>query len=291
MFKPGPQKKTNVFNFLKDPNLSKPDASVHNLSEVDLNFFATPSLTNSEKFVVEQKFITIFGDLKHSTHADSEKPVSEKKVFEAEFLLDELWKRLDQKEIEPSKIETIDSAKDEPDLEMFNFLNNRSRINSEKPGTKYSGGRLLLSEVWKLLDKKRLGSIDSSEAREQAKRSLVEPRFTGCPLNPPTDDDNVYFLAHEIVIHNRPDDCWVIVCRKVFDITELIQSHLDEVRTVDALLAFAGKDISHWFDTKGDLKYCIDSETGVSVPYCPHGSIFIETILTPDFIPWWKSSK
>lgn len=39
------------------------------------------------------------------------------------------------------------------------------------------------------------------------------------------------------------------------------------------LIAYAGKDISHWFNPSGDLRDRIDPVTGARQPVLPHGAM------------------
>ena len=104
------------------------------------------------------------------------------------------------------------------------------------------------------------------------------------------------YAPFEVVIHNSPSDCWVSFLGKVFDITPIIKQYEDQ-SCIKPLVAMAGKDISHWFDDKtGDIQQYIHPETGVKVPYCPHGplpDIPVEVPATSwmpllDRSPWWK---
>lgn len=57
---------------------------------------------------------------------------------------------------------------------------------------------------------------------------------------------------NEVVLHNKPDDCWVIIFGVVRDLTPLIQEYKKKrkCRLIKPILAHAGKDISHWFNEK-----------------------------------------
>ncbi|XP_076250890.1 cytochrome b5 domain-containing protein 1 [Rhynchophorus ferrugineus] len=106
------------------------------------------------------------------------------------------------------------------------------------------------------------------------------------------------FAPFEVVIHNTPSNCWVSFLGKVFDISELIKQY-DGQRCIKPLLAMAGKDIGHWFDPKtGDIQHYIHPETGVRVPYCPHGPLPDVSFIVPatswrplEKLPWWKDEK
>lgn len=107
-----------------------------------------------------------------------------------------------------------------------------------------------------------------------------------------------YYLPAEVVVHNKPNDCWVSYLGGVYDLTELCEAWKDtaEVKTV---IAHAGKDISHWFDHRAnDIRHFVDPSSGASVPYCPHGPIpdvdsgGSARIRRPfDRCPWWLDDK
>lgn len=62
-----------------------------------------------------------------------------------------------------------------------------------------------------------------------------------------------FFTPSEVVIHNSVNDCWVIILGVVRDLTPLIQEHIESPE-IKPIIAFAGKDISDWFDPKtGDV--------------------------------------
>lgn len=91
-----------------------------------------------------------------------------------------------------------------------------------------------------------------------------------------------YLTKNEIVVHNKPDDCWVSFLGIVRDLTPLVEEYSEMVLPI---LAFAGKDISDWFDERtGDIKHHVDPITGVRVPYLPHG-------LIPHVLPQVPTSK
>ncbi|KAF5298195.1 hypothetical protein FQA39_LY02619 [Lamprigera yunnana] len=104
-----------------------------------------------------------------------------------------------------------------------------------------------------------------------------------------------HFIApFEVVIHNKPNDCWVSILGKVLNITPLIVEFKDS-NSIRPLIAYAGKDISHWFDRRTrEINHRVHPVTGVLVPYCPHGSIphinpeVPNTQWKPIHVPWWE---
>lgn len=107
-----------------------------------------------------------------------------------------------------------------------------------------------------------------------------------------------HFGPFEVVVHNTPDDCWVSLLGKVLNITPLIKKYEND-QCIKPLLAMAGKDISHWFDEKtGDIMHYIHPETGIRVPYCPHGRLPDVQVYVPssewrplDHVPWWQDGQ
>jgi cytochrome b involved in lipid metabolism len=69
-----------------------------------------------------------------------------------------------------------------------------------------------------------------------------------------------YYTPNEVALHNTPSDLWVSFLGKVYDLTELIlQNKGNEL--IAPIMAVAGQDISHWFDSRtGDVKTHVDAE-------------------------------
>ncbi|RZC38158.1 cytochrome b5 domain-containing protein 1-like, partial [Asbolus verrucosus] len=106
------------------------------------------------------------------------------------------------------------------------------------------------------------------------------------------------YAPFEVIIHNTSNDCWVSFLGKVFNLTALIKRHRDD-DCIKSILAFAGKDISHWFDERtGEIQHFIHPVTGVEVPYCPHGRLPDVSYEVPSVLwrplegnPWWKNDN
>ncbi|KAH8393753.1 hypothetical protein KR200_010850 [Drosophila serrata] len=72
-----------------------------------------------------------------------------------------------------------------------------------------------------------------------------------------------YYLRDEVVSHNQKDDCWVIIHSNVFNLTPMLRDRLDHWnRNLDYLLAFAGKDLTHFFHENGEPRTEISPSTG-----------------------------
>ena len=105
-----------------------------------------------------------------------------------------------------------------------------------------------------------------------------------------------YFTLEEIAVHNTPEDCWVSIFDKVYNISELIHENRGTLAT--PLIEAAGTSISHWFNEKtGDIKTFIDPVRNIEMPYTPHGRFIhvppsdpIDKVETVS-LPWWKDTK
>uniref|UniRef100_A0A1I8N4C5 Cytochrome b5 domain-containing protein 1 n=1 Tax=Musca domestica TaxID=7370 RepID=A0A1I8N4C5_MUSDO len=57
-----------------------------------------------------------------------------------------------------------------------------------------------------------------------------------------------YFLYDEVCVHNKKDDFWIVIHGNVFDLTPMLRDRQDSWnKNLDLLLAFGGKDLSHFF--------------------------------------------
>ncbi|GBN96608.1 Cytochrome b5 domain-containing protein 1 [Araneus ventricosus] len=77
-----------------------------------------------------------------------------------------------------------------------------------------------------------------------------------------------YFTRREVSLHNQEDNLWVILFQKVLDLSPLCQKSAGQER-IFALLAFGGKDISHLFDTDGQVKCHVNPETNKIDAFSP----------------------
>ncbi|EDV99126.1 cytochrome b5 domain-containing protein 1 [Drosophila grimshawi] len=72
-----------------------------------------------------------------------------------------------------------------------------------------------------------------------------------------------YYLMDEICIHNKKEDCWIVIYRNVFDLTPMIKDRLDHWNcSMDYLVAHAGKDLTHLFHENGEPRTEISLSTG-----------------------------
>mmetsp|Transcript_41562 Transcript_41562/g.131015 ORF Transcript_41562/g.131015 Transcript_41562/m.131015 type:complete len:109 (-) Transcript_41562:339-665(-) len=84
------------------------------------------------------------------------------------------------------------------------------------------------------------------------------------------DLTRTYFTPNEVASHNSSqNDCWVSFLGRVYNLTDLILENKGAL--IQPIADAAGKDISHWFDPKGDVKRHINMETGIEEYYTPMG--------------------
>ncbi len=71
-----------------------------------------------------------------------------------------------------------------------------------------------------------------------------------------------YFTASEVAVHNIPSDCWVSFLGVVYNLTSLCEKYAGDI-LLKPIVAYAGKDISHWFDLQtkdvSDIYYIYNS--------------------------------
>uniref|UniRef100_A0A8D0HAR4 Cytochrome b5 domain-containing protein 1 n=1 Tax=Sphenodon punctatus TaxID=8508 RepID=A0A8D0HAR4_SPHPU len=58
-----------------------------------------------------------------------------------------------------------------------------------------------------------------------------------------------YYTPQEVSLHNRPWDLWVSYLGRVYDLSPLAKAHRGDL-LMKPILEAAGKDISHWFNSK-----------------------------------------
>jgi len=140
-------------------------------------------------------------------------------------------------------------------------------------------------------DKQRVTPINDLVAKFQANKDGAKPRW---------------YTSDEIATHNFRNDCWVVIFRRIFDITALIKQNAENPNTallIRPLLRFAGQDISDWFDSyTNDVKTHIEPVSNLRCEYLPFGR-FIDVAppaqavtnwsfdVFHDDMPWWRNSK
>eukprot|EP01006_Ploeotia_vitrea_P049528 TRINITY_DN67355_c2_g1_i12.p1 TRINITY_DN67355_c2_g1~~TRINITY_DN67355_c2_g1_i12.p1 ORF type:complete len:219 (+),score=19.47 TRINITY_DN67355_c2_g1_i12:77-733(+) len=111
------------------------------------------------------------------------------------------------------------------------------------------------------------------------------------------DSRTRYFTPNEVGIHNTEDDCWVSALGKVLNLSPLIEKYRGHL--TNPIVRAAGTDISHWFDADtGDIKKCIDPQTGLQRYLTPYGRFVhvppseVTTDLDNDYeLPWWADEN
>lgn len=105
-----------------------------------------------------------------------------------------------------------------------------------------------------------------------------------------------YFTQEELAVHNNPENCWVTIFDKVYDISSLIMDNRGPLS--NPLVEAGGTSISHWFDEKtGDLKTYIDPVRNIEMYYTPRGRFIHvpppEPVDRTEIValPWWKDNK
>ncbi|KAJ0180789.1 hypothetical protein K1T71_004193 [Dendrolimus kikuchii] len=136
-----------------------------------------------------------------------------------------------------------------------------------------------------------------------------------------------WYTPAEVAIHNTPSDCWVILNGKVLNMTSWLEQqfrlckctktcscaiknwycadncveycncfkrgflYCDAKRLAMTIVAYAGKDISHWFKGEEWVQH-VHPTVGSRIPYQVHGSgpdraVVPSTRWRPIEKPWW----
>eukprot|EP00760_Papus_ankaliazontas_P006581 PhM_4_TR13097/c0_g1_i1/m.5694 len=114
---------------------------------------------------------------------------------------------------------------------------------------------------------------------------------------PPKTNLKRFFTPSEVAQHCSEDDAWVSVLGRVLDLSELIKQYQGTLAV--PIVRAAGTDISHWFDpSTGDVRRCVDPNTGLMTYYQPNGRFVHVPTLQPDTtidhsyeLPWWSDPK
>lgn len=107
-----------------------------------------------------------------------------------------------------------------------------------------------------------------------------------------------YYTPYDVSLHFKSGDLWVTIFGEVFDLTHLVQQNFTS-SLCQPLIDFAGKDISHFFNSKTKEPLTkIDTNTGKKVYHCPHGRYLHIPSGTPHSdpepkaeVPWWRDRK
>ena len=63
----------------------------------------------------------------------------------------------------------------------------------------------------------------------------------------PTATASATISAQEVAMHNSPDDCWIIVSNKVYDVSSYVKLHPGGA---SAIMPYCGEEATHAFETK-----------------------------------------
>jgi len=63
----------------------------------------------------------------------------------------------------------------------------------------------------------------------------------------PTVTGSTTISAQEVAMHNSPDDCWIIISNKVYDVSSYIKLHPGGS---DTIMPYCGEEATHAFETK-----------------------------------------
>jgi len=104
--------------------------------------------------------------------------------------------------------------------------------------------------------------------------------------------DNPRWLTRKMIEgHNSADSCWVVVYRKVFDLTELVNDHSQEASFITPIIRNAGKDVSHWFHPRTLDVLTKKTEDGSGLEFYLPDGLFVHCTEKEDsnIIPWWRN--
>ncbi|EGC30497.1 hypothetical protein DICPUDRAFT_83574 [Dictyostelium purpureum] len=60
----------------------------------------------------------------------------------------------------------------------------------------------------------------------------------------PADGSKVYYTPEEVSVHDKEDDLWLIINKKVYDVTDYVDKHMGGL----AIMRNAGKDSTEGFN-------------------------------------------
>ncbi|XP_013107657.2 cytochrome b5 domain-containing protein 1 [Stomoxys calcitrans] len=73
-----------------------------------------------------------------------------------------------------------------------------------------------------------------------------------------------YYRYDEVCLHNKKEDFWVVIHGNVFDLTPMLRDRQETWnKNLDYLLAFGGKDLSHFFHLNHTPKTEVSGSSGI----------------------------
>ena len=89
----------------------------------------------------------------------------------------------------------------------------------------------------------------SPTAAQTPGQPMVTASATAAARTPgqPTATGSTMISAQEVAMHNSPDDCWIIISNKVYDVSSYIKLHPGGS---DTITPYCGEEATHAFETK-----------------------------------------
>ncbi len=93
--------------------------------------------------------------------------------------------------------------------------------------------------------------------KQQKESNLSETTPSIAPANPPANSEQPTtstvpsqktFTQSEVALHNKPNDCWLIISNNVYDVGRFLDLHPGGF---DLIIPFCGKDATQAFNTQG----------------------------------------
>lgn len=93
--------------------------------------------------------------------------------------------------------------------------------------------------------------------KQQKEASLSEPTPSSAPSTPSVNSEQPAtstapsqktFTQSDVALHNKPNDCWLIISGNVYDVGKFLDLHPGGS---DVILPFCGKDATQAFNTQG----------------------------------------
>ena len=89
----------------------------------------------------------------------------------------------------------------------------------------------------------------SPSAAQTPGQPMVTASATAAARTPgqPTATGSTTISAQEVAAHNSPDDCWIIVSNKVYDVSSYVKLHPGGA---SAIMPYCGEEATRAFETK-----------------------------------------
>jgi cytochrome b involved in lipid metabolism len=89
----------------------------------------------------------------------------------------------------------------------------------------------------------------SPTAAQTPRQPTVTASATAAARTPgqPTVTGSTTISAQEVAMHNSPDDCWIIISNKVYDVSSYVKLHPGGA---SAIMPYCGEEATRAFETK-----------------------------------------